>query len=354
MSRQQHGAAVPDYLRTIATSEAVIVVDDSSQIGEARRHVNRLETELGFEGPMRGKAAIVVSELATNLVRYARGGEILLRSVVAGDAKWIELFSIDRGPGMKDPNQCLEDGYSTGGTPGTGLGAVKRLSSQFDLISSQPAGTVVYCRLDHCPDVSHSGTPFTWGAVLRPAPHETACGDAWRIAQRPGELAVMVADGLGHGPHAAAASAEAAAAFEHEPFASIPLMLEQAHARMRGTRGGAMAVAQVSAPNGAIQYAGIGNIAAATRTLLGGGGRGLCSNNGTVGVQMRKPQQFDYDGFENGLLVMHSDGLQSRWSLDGYPQLALRHPAAIAGALYRDFNRGRDDVTVVVVRLASI
>jgi hypothetical protein len=50
---------------------------------------------------------------------------------------------------------------------------------------------------------------------------------------------------------------------------------------------------------------------------------------------------------------MHSDGLLTNWSLDAYPGLLTRHPALIAGVMYRDFRRGRDDVTVLAVRRAA-
>ena len=85
----------------------------------------------------------------------------------------------------------------------------------------------------------------------------------------------------------------------------------------------------------ACSYAGIGNIAG----VLAGGerSRGLVSHNGTVGVQIRQGPAFDYAWPPRGLLVMHSDGLTSRWSLDTYPGLRARHPAVIAGVLYRDF-----------------
>src|SRR3712207_8978530 len=62
-------------------------------------------------------------------------------------------------------------------------------------------------------------------------------------------------------------------------------------------------------------------------TLFRSAGRGLFSHNGIVGVQIRKLQQFDYECPEHGLLVMHSDGLQGRWSLESYPGLSQRHPA---------------------------
>jgi hypothetical protein len=92
----------------------------------------------------------------------------------------------------------------------------------------------------------------------------------------------------------------------------------------------------------------VGNIAA--HLITRHDRRQLVSHNGIVGSNVRKVQEFDAPWTEDTLLVLHSDGLQSRWHLDDYPGLAMCHPALIAGVLYRDHARGRDDVTVVVVR----
>ena len=330
--------------------ETLIPITDASQIGEARRQINRLADDAGFNEADRGKAAIITSELATNLARYASGGEMLLRSVVTADAKWLEVLAIDRGPGIADVGRSQEDGFSTGGTPGNGLGAARRLSTEFDIYSSPPGGTIVFCRLAEKPAIGHK-QPFTWGVVNCPAPYETISGDSWRIAERPGGLAIMLVDGLGHGPQAAAAANEAAIVFDRDPFVSPTALLEAANIRMRGTRGGAVAAAQIDAQTCSMKYAGVGNISGHLRGMNGEGGRGLLSHNGTVGVQMRKVQQFEYECPTTGLLVMYSDGMQSRWSFESYPGILQRHPAVIAGMLYRDFTRGRDDVTVAVVRL---
>jgi hypothetical protein len=103
-----------------------------------------------------------------------------------------------------------------------------------------------------------------------------------------------------------------------------------------------------------MKYAGVGNISGHLRSASEEKGRGLMSHNGTVGVQVRKIQELNYPLPAQGLLVMHSDGLQSRWSLEKYPGLIGQHPAVIAGVLYRDFTRGHDDVTVAVVRVSSV
>ena len=76
----------------------------------------------------------------------------------------------------------------------------------------------------------------------------------------------------------------------------------------------------------------------------------MVSHNGTVGYIMRKVQSIDYPWTDDSLLLMHSDGLATHWNLGRYPGLCQREPSLIAGVLYRDHKRGRDDVTVVVAR----
>jgi anti-sigma regulatory factor (Ser/Thr protein kinase) len=328
--------------------QTVVRVTEASQVGEARRSAARLAELAGLGETDRGRVAIVVTELANNLVRHAAGGgEVLLRVLVAPGGGGVEILSVDRGPGMADVAACLRDGFSTAGTPGNGLGAVRRLSATFDLHSAQPSGTVVLSRVT----AAQEPTPpqaFEWGVVCVPAPGETACGDTWRVASSAGRLSVLLADGLGHGPLASDAAEAGAAAHDADPFAGPAAILESAHQRMHGTRGGAVAVFDVDATSRAGRFAGVGNVAGSI--VSGADSRGLFSHNGTAGVQVRKVQQFDYPWPPAGLLVMHSDGLQTRWSFDAYPGLAQRHPAVVAGLLYRDFARGRDDLTITVVR----
>ena len=113
-----------------------------------------------------------------------------------------------------------------------------------------------------------------------------------------------------------------------------------------------MAVAQYDAHADNLRFTGVGNIGA---SLIGPGkSRGLASHPGIVGVQFRKAQPFDYAQVAGQLLILYSDGLQSRWNLSDYPGLVHRHPALIAAILHRDFCRGRDDVTVFVIALEAI
>ena len=91
-----------------------------------------------------GEVAIVATEMATNLVRYGRRGQLFVKTVNEGGSTLVELLAVDSGAGMTDVQRSLQDGVSTGGTPGTGLGAIRRLSQQFDIFSTPGKGTTIY------------------------------------------------------------------------------------------------------------------------------------------------------------------------------------------------------------------
>lgn len=326
---------------------------DASQIGEVRRAATALAETLGFDATTTGRAAVVATELGTNLVRHARQGRLLLGTVEAPHgAPQIEMLSLDDGPGITNVAASMADGFSTAGTPGNGLGAVRRMSDLFDLYSHPDAGTVVLARLGQpVADDLLRQVPrqrFSAGGVAVCAPGETVCGDAWSVRQNGETASILVADGLGHGPDAAEAANAATALFDGSPFAAPVQVLERIHAGLRATRGAAVAMAQADLAGSTVLFAGMGNIAG--RLLSGTGDRSLLSQHGTAGVQVRKVQAISYDWPEHALLVLHSDGIATRWTLADAPGLLRHHPTTIAAWLLRSHLRGKDDASVVVLR----
>ena len=322
-------------------------VSESSGIAAVRRAGNNLASILGFNETMAGKAALVITEAATNIFKHAGSGDILLRGLAQQDARGLEILAIDKGPGFANLELAMRDGISTAGSYGVGLGAMQRVADEFDLYSDRQHGTALRLAV-WAPAAPPLASAWTAGAVCLPLPSEHECGDAWAVAGEGEQLLVMVADGLGHGPEAARASQTAVAiAHPGATFAPAPL-LQQAHRALHGTRGAALAVACLDSGMRELRFAGIGNIA----VLLHGDGvaRHLVSHNGIVGSNMRKVQEFALPLADDAMLIMHSDGLGSRWDLARYPGLALRHPSLIAAVLYRDYARHRDDVAVVVVQ----
>lgn len=323
--------------------------EEASRVGEARRHCARLAQELQWNEVQAGRLAIVVTELGGNLTRHAQRGRLLI-GVRPHDAT-VEIISIDEGPGIASLQQSLRDGYSTGGTPGTGLGAVRRLANEFDIHSTRPGGTICVARVGPQPPaagyVKPPATPLV-GAVCLPAPGETECGDAWAAAIDGPQLRLLVADGLGHGPEAAKAALAAVEAFGAAPMEPLGRQLERMHASLRGTRGAATCLAALDAAGGTLRYVGAGNIAG--RVLSGLADRSLSTQHGTVGMQMRRPEEAGADWVEHGMVILHSDGLNTRWSGDALVPLLQRDPTLAAALLLRDHTRQRDDATVVVVR----
>lgn len=319
-------------------------MDDPSCVGEARRHVAAICRELGLDDVRSGQAAIIVNELGSNLCKHARQGQLWI-AARQGDVPEIEILSVDHGPGIRDLSLAMRDGFSTAGSPGTGLGAVQRLATDFDIHSEVDKGTVILARL-------HAGArgtrAFKWGVVALPAPGETVCGDSWGVAFDEQRAALLVADGLGHGEHAAQASLAAVDLFAKQPFAKLKDALEEAHVILRMTRGAAVTRAQLDSQAGTLLSAGAGNVT--IRIVSGVFNRSVLAQHGTVGVQMRRVEETRMMWPAHALVVCHSDGLQSRWPPEAIVALIGRDPTLAAAVLVRDYGRGRDDVTVLVMR----
>jgi len=326
-------------------------VTEPTQVGEARRAATRLATDHGLDETAVGRVALVVTELGNNLWRHAQHGRILVGCRKSDDGCQLEVLSIDRGPGMADIARCLRDGYSTGGTPGTGLGAVQRLSTDFSAFSAPGKGSVILSRTwvpaQASPGAASPRARFAHAGICIAAPGESVAGDAWDIRIENGRATVIVADGLGHGPVAAEAADEALKVFRSTTD-SPAAILERAHPLMRGTRGAAVCVVDVDATAGRLTYAGAGNIAG--RIISGIEDRSLMSQHGTLGVQIRKLQDVTTPWPDHSLVVLHSDGLITRWNLKDVGGLLQCDPAVVAGWLLRDYTRGHDDVTVVVLK----
>ncbi len=334
------------------TTHQVAPIPDSTHVASARGAVRTLAEHGGFADEDAYRAGLVTTELATNLAKHAsEGGEILFRLSRQTDVPELELIALDRGPGIADPARALVDGHSTAGSAGTGLGAIRRLSEEFDIHSAPGRGTVVWARLRGGRAAASRHPAFEAAGVSVAIPGEFVSGDAWSVCHRAEGLSALVADGLGHGPAAAEAAVGAVRAFADRGHAASTTALEAIHDAIRHTRGAACGIAVVERDRGVVTFAGVGNIA--TTILQTGTARQAVSHAGILGHQVRRFREYSYPWDARALLVMHSDGVSSHWSLDDYPGLRLRRPAVVAAVLFRDYNRGRDDATVVVIREAA-
>jgi anti-sigma regulatory factor (Ser/Thr protein kinase) len=325
-------------------------VADPSHVSAARLGAQRLAHALGFDEVRKGRISIAVTEAATNMLKHAGGGTLALRSIARGDAVGIEAMAIDSGPGMHDFPLSLRDGVSTTGTSGNGLGAMQRQADEFDVYTRHSGGTILRMLFwNKTPPEDHES--YEVGAIVVPKSGETACGDAWAMTTHARGATFLLADGLGHGIDASRAACSAVEVLHKHPDQSAIRILDLAHQKLRPTRGAALAVMRHDAVAGEVAFAGVGNIAACV--LTGGDKRAMVSHNGIVGHNVHKSQEYLYPWPRGGLLVAHSDGLETQWNITAYPGLASRHPSMIAAMLFREHSRKRDDVAVVVARATA-
>lgn len=318
-----------------------VQIQDATSVGEARRAAGNICDQLDFNETQRGRASIVVNELGNNLARYAKNGRILLtKTGFLPDG--IDIVSIDEGPGLS-VEEVMQDGFTTGSTPGTGMGAIQRQSDVFDIFSQPTKGTIVLSRVLRKPTPD---AKYEVGAIGLPLKGESVSGDGWLVKESAQGLDILAIDGLGHGPLANRAAVEATDVAGTSIEDNVERTIQLIHGRLKSTRGAAIFLLKANAEM--LHTTGVGNIRAIWQSPLKV--KNLISQNGTAGVQMRTVKEFvePWDG--SGYLVLHSDGIYSRFSLTDYPGLMAKHPSIVAGLIIRDFCRGTDDATIIVAR----
>jgi anti-sigma regulatory factor (Ser/Thr protein kinase) len=331
-----------------------LLIDEASKTAEARRLARSMAEGMGFSEILSEQVGIVVTEACTNLLKHAQQGELIIHSSTEGlgPVPFLELLALDHGPGIEDLQSCLQNGYSTSGTLGHGMGAIIRMSKDADFYSIPGKGTGILARWwSGAPALPSTGFGFRVSAVNIPKAGEEASGDCWAGVQSGDQLTVLVADGLGHGIEANLASSQAIRMLRENPDLAPQALLERCHLALRSTRGAAIAVARIDRAYETLTFAGAGNISAKIYSAKRAN-QNLVSVNGTAGHHIEKLREFSYPWPVDGVLQMYSDGLSSGAGVETYPGLAARDPALIAGVLYRDFGRGRDDATVVVAKVA--
>lgn len=337
--------------RMMVTEAWDVAVTDASQVHGAA--ASAATAALAARLPPNDLAAceLVATELAMNLVRHAVGGRLLIS--VAGQGT-VQIVAVDRGPGIADVAASMTDGFTTGSSLGAGLGACQRQAAQFDLYSRLGEGTVVLARLG--PAAAEPEGPVEVGGIITPHPDESAVGDGFGLAWDGDRMTVGVVDGLGHGVEAAQARQAALELMEQQPALDSAGLLREIDIGLRVTRGAAAAIVQIDGWARQLSFAGMGNVSG--RLFRPGADQTLMSRPGILGVgqglgvtaRPRLHRVVSADWLAPATLVLHTDGITSRWNPADHPGADQHHPAILAALIWRDALRGNDDATVVVVR----
>ncbi|HEY2861469.1 MAG TPA: SpoIIE family protein phosphatase, partial [Terracidiphilus sp.] len=279
-----------------------VPVTDESSVGAVRRSAMLAAQRLAFNDTQSGELALLATEASRNVLIHGGGGQVIVTGCRNHDHAAARILAMDKGAGIKDLAQAMVDGFSTAGTMGGGLGAMKRMASLMEVFSGR-GGTIVLLQVGQ----AVMQEPMQVAGVAVPYPGERHCGDALTYESTPERTVGLVVDGLGHGWDAAQAAREAVATFRKWMHARPGEILAYIHDALKKTRGAVAAVAEILHHEGTLVYAGVGNISAVV--LSNGASRSLVSHNGTLGVALPRVQEFKSEWPPDGVLVVHSDGL---------------------------------------------
>jgi anti-sigma regulatory factor (Ser/Thr protein kinase) len=316
-----------------------------------RADIRKIAESVGFTGHRLGEVEIIIAEITSNLIKHAHKGGTLLVRKIGGEQPGMEIISIDNGPGMRLASKMMEDGHSTKKTLGQGLGAIRRLSGEFDIYSMTGWGTILFSRIyvNKTYRAKEEKT-FTVNVLTVAKDGESFCGDSWRSVYTDKRIRLVMIDGLGHGLPAYAAAEEAYEMFALAPENTPVDQIRSLNNDLKKTRGAVITVVYLDFLNKQIIYSGIGNIAMKVVSPIRT--QGCFSYNGIVGhimpaVLNNHVLQWDE---KNDVIIMHSDGLTGRWDIQKYPAILQHHSMVVCAALYKDHNRGTDDSTILIGR----
>jgi anti-sigma regulatory factor (Ser/Thr protein kinase) len=335
---------------------------------------------MGFEESEANAIGTVVSELATNVLKYATSGVVLLEEFQEGSRAGLQVTVTDRGPGIENIDEALQDHFSSSGTLGLGLPGVRRMVDDFDLTSKPGVGTKVIVRKWR--GSRHASSPFraataasansdafaergtTRGEarfpgkddtaarlevafVNRPCRGELVSGDAVAITEADGGVLIGVVDGLGHGREANVAAKAAVRLIRERGTLQLEQLMIQVNERLARTVGAAVSLCWIDLGSGAFRYAAVGNT---VLRLEGDTSRRIAATAGTVGTRLQRVRVETATLQEGEVLLIHSDGISERATFKDYPQLRFHGAAVIADRVVSRYGKRHDDAAVVACR----
>jgi anti-sigma regulatory factor (Ser/Thr protein kinase) len=324
-------------------------VEDRSYTAFIKREIHNSISKHGFNESRIGVVDIIISELTSNLLKHAKGGELFSRIIFENNIPTLEIICLDEGAGIADVRHVIKDGVSTAKTLGHGLGAIQRLSDFFQIYSLSNWGTIIYSKVQANKAPSHGGRKkvIEIKALCVPKPGYEVSGDGCFVKNFLHETHIFFGDGLGHGIEASKVIGLAIESFrnchENEPFEILRCM----HNDTRRTRGLVGTVAVLNHKTRQWKICGVGNIM--TRIYSGLLQKNFRPYNGIIGLNIPNSlSNHIYEAENNQYLVMCSDGIRSRWDFTKYSTLFKYDMMMIASMIYKDFTRRNDDSTIMI------
>jgi anti-sigma regulatory factor (Ser/Thr protein kinase) len=374
-----------------------IQIDILSEADQARSllAVKDLATSIGFNTSSISVITTAVSELVRNILKYAGKGNVRFDPVSVDNTSGLKIIVRDNGPGIADIEQAMADHYSSSGTLGLGLPGVKRMMDEFEIDSTPGKGTRVVItkwvrpvssarsggrqkstinkNSRGSPPTPHNGPAATgskaaiaaggsaddvdhesrdaampeWGIWGRPCGGELVSGDTIVVKQIKDQVACAVIDVLGHGPAAHDLAKHIETFLSRRMNADPTATLQLLHEELRGTRGAVAGIAIFDPASGRVRFVSCGNIIA---RKMGDVEITLNSTEGTLGQSMRSPTEQQLVLRGKDVLLIHTDGIKSRFTMRDYPKIRYERAQVIAKTIVEKFGRSYDDATCLALR----
>ena len=304
----------------------------------------------------------VVSELGTNILKFAGKGTVSLARVIDSGHDAIQVVAQDKGPGIQDLELAMQDGYSTSETLGLGLPAVRRIMSTMKVETASGRGTTViaYKWLD---GLTRAGQPtvllrssgtkqsgllkIEYAQKVRQYPGESVSGDVAVLRQSGSGLLFGIIDASGHGSEAHLLAQRLSQAIAEEQSSSPEDLLRVVHRLSKGTRGAAVGLAFLDCASHRLTYAGIGNVH--IRVLGARSWRGV-SRDGIVGERMPGILQQRVGVSTGDVIVVASDGVSESSRSTVLVRGSMLPATEIADQVILEAGKATDDASCVVVK----
>lgn len=326
------------------------IIEERSYASFIKREIHNL-VRPHFTEQRTGEIDIVISEMVSNLIKYATRGELLYRLSMQENEPVFEVICIDSGAGIKDVSHAMKDGFSSKNTLGQGIGSILRLSNFAQIYSLPNWGTIVYSQFLHSLDSTKNLNSHTLVRCINVAmPGEKVSGDGGSVRHVANKTLVFLGDGLGHGEFAKEAVDKAIETFNKSNCSEPAEIIREVHAAVKKTRGLVGTIGILDHKNKEWQISGIGNIA--TRLQQGLENKNYSSYNGIVGLNIPgriENNRYEMEKFQQ--LILCSDGIKTRWDLAHYPSILKYDPMLLAAAIYKDHARRTDDMTIMIVKV---
>lgn len=321
--------------------------------------------------------ATLVSELGSNILKYAGSGQLQVRTTHHAHRVEVEVIAQDRGPGIADIHLAMQDNYSSSGTLGLGLSGVRRMSSQFHIDSAPGQGCTVRVHKWMAPSATLPGAPskpavpspailhqrpstapvvtdaqttrplrFDTATRVRPSCSELVSGDNAIVCPTPSGLLLACIDASGHGPRAHAVAQKLTQRVQALAGRGLGEMLQRLHEAAVGTVGAAAALVHVNAARSELRMVGVGNI----RVKLAGAQSWTgVSRDGVLGERFSMPEEQVCALHADDVLILHSDGIREHLDRQAMARAHLGSAHMLAHALMQHGARDTDDASCVVL-----